>query len=44
MNKHHTYDLLIPKMIDAANFFKGKMGMDSIAKLCHRIINLNSQI
>lgn len=44
MNKHHKYDLLIPKMIDAANFFKGKMDKDSIAKLCVRVINLNSQI
>lgn len=33
MNKHSKYDLLIPKMIDAVNFFKGKRNMDSIAKL-----------
>lgn len=24
MNKHSKYDLLIPKMIDAESFFKGK--------------------
>lgn len=33
MNKHSKYNLLIPKMIDAANFFKGKRNMDSIAKI-----------
>lgn len=34
MNKHSKYDLLIPKMIDAANFLQGeKKNMDLIAKL-----------
>lgn len=33
MNKHSKYDLLIPKMIEAANFLKGKRNMDSMAKL-----------